>query len=169
MSFGVVFLGSQRRDGETARFSVTDTFSEASEVLGDLWQLVSQGPAEKLGLTEYTQPAILTASVALYRAFTQVNEFQPSAGAGHSLGEYSALVSAGTLSLADGVRLVRQRGSAMQDAVPIGVGAMAVVMGLDDRIVDEEQHFVGDGFMDCATLMPGLGDAGLRLTRRWSP
>ena len=142
MSFGVVFpgQGSQRvgmLEEAAGAFSVVlDTFSEASEALGyDLWQLVSQGPAEKLGLTEYTQPAILTASVALFRAFTEANAFQPIAGAGHSLGEYSALVSAGTLSLADGVRLVRQRGAAMQDAVPVGVGAMAVVMGLDDDVV----------------------------------
>lgn len=142
MSFGVVFpgQGSQRvgmlEEAAGAFSVVSDTFSEASEALGyDLWQLVSQGPAEKLGLTEYTQPAILTASVALFRAFTEANAFQPTAGAGHSLGEYSALVSAGTLSLADGVRLVRQRGAAMQDAVPVGVGAMAVVMGLDDDVV----------------------------------
>jgi len=144
MSFGVVFpgQGSQRvgmlEEAAEAFSVVSDTFSEASEALGyDLWHLVSQGPAEKLGLTEYTQPAILTASVALFRAFTEANAFQPVAGAGHSLGEYSALVSAGTLSLADGVRLVRQRGAAMQDAVPVGVGAMAVVMGLDDDVVTE--------------------------------
>ena len=124
---------------QPARFQLCPIpFLEASEALGyDLWQLVSQGPAEKLGLTEYTQPAILTASVALFRAFSEANAFQPVAGAGHSLGEYSALVSAGTLSLADGVRLVRQRGAAMQDAVPVGVGAMAVVMGLDDDVVTD--------------------------------
>jgi [acyl-carrier-protein] S-malonyltransferase len=117
---------------------VGDTFSEASDALGyDLWHLVSQGPVEKLGLTEYTQPAILTASVALYRAFSEAHSFQPTAGAGHSLGEYSALVCAGTLSLADGARLVRRRGAAMQDAVPVGVGAMAVVMGLDDDVVTD--------------------------------
>ena len=144
MSFGVVFpgQGSQRvgmlEEAAGAFSVVSDTFSEASEALGyDLWHLVSQGPAEKLALTEYTQPAILTASVALFRAFTEANTFQPVAGAGHSLGEYSALVSAGTLSLADGVRLVRQRGAAMQDAVPVGVGAMAVVMGLDDDVVTD--------------------------------
>jgi [acyl-carrier-protein] S-malonyltransferase len=117
---------------------VGDTFSEASDALEyDLWHLVSQGPVEKLGLTEYTQPAILTASVALYRAFSEAHSFQPTAGAGHSLGEYSALVCAGTLSLADGARLVRRRGAAMQDAVPVGVGAMAVVMGLDDDVVTD--------------------------------
>ena len=156
MSFGVVFpgQGSQRvgmlEEAAGAFSVVSDAFSEASEALGyDLWQLVSQGPAEKLSLTEYTQPAILTASVALYRAFTEVNVFQPAAGAGHSLGEYSALVSAGALSLADGVRLVRQRGAAMQDAVPVGVGAMAVVMGLDDSVVSEICNSVSsaDGFV----------------------
>jgi len=142
MSFGVVFpgQGSQRvgmLEEAAGAFSIVgDTFSEASDALGyDLWHLVSQGPVEKLGLTEYTQPAILTASVALYRAFSEAHSFQPTAGAGHSLGEYSALVCAGTLSLADGARLVRRRGAAMQDAVPVGVGAMAVVMGLDDDVV----------------------------------
>ena len=144
MSFGVVFpgQGSQRvgmLEEAAGAFSIVgDTFSEASDALGyDLWHLVSQGPVEKLGLTEYTQPAILTASVALYRAFSEAHSFQPTAGAGHSLGEYSALVCAGALSLADGARLVRRRGAAMQDAVPVGVGAMAVVMGLDDDVVSD--------------------------------
>ena len=144
MSFGVVFpgQGSQRvgmLEEAAGAFSIVgDAFSEASDALGyDLWHLVSQGPVEKLGLTEYTQPAILTASVALYRAFSEAHSFQPTAGAGHSLGEYSALVCAGTLSLADGARLVRRRGAAMQDAVPVGVGAMAVVMGLDDDVVTD--------------------------------
>ena len=144
MSFGVVFpgQGSQRvgmLEEAAGAFSIVgDTFSEASDALGyDLWHLVSQGPVEKLGLTEYTQPAILTASVALYRAFSEAHSFQPTAGAGHSLGEYSALVCAGTLSLADDARLVRRRGAAMQDAVPVGVGAMAVVMGLDDDVVTD--------------------------------
>ena len=144
MSFGVVFpgQGSQRvgmLEEAAGAFSIVgDTFSEASDSLGyDLWHLVSQGPVEKLGLTEYTQPAILTASVALYRAFSEAHSFQPTAGAGHSLGEYSALVCAGALSLADGARLVRRRGAAMQDAVPVGVGAMAVVMGLDDDVVSD--------------------------------
>ena len=144
MSFGVVFpgQGSQRvgmLEEAAGAFSIVgDTFSEASDALGyDLWHLVSQGPVEKLGLTEYTQPAILTASVALYRAFSEAHSFQPTAGAGHSLGEYSALVCAGALSLADGARLVRRRGAAMQDAVPVGVGAMAVVMGLDDDVVTD--------------------------------
>ncbi len=161
MSFGVVFpgQGSQRvgmlEEAAGAFSVVSDTFSEASEALDyDLWQLVSQGPAEKLGLTEYTQPAILTASVALFRAFTEANAFQPVAGAGHSLGEYSALVSAGTLSLADGVRLVRQRGAAMQDAVPVGVGAMAVVMGLDDDAVTDTCISV--------STVAALKDAGAR-------
>ena len=144
MSFGVVFpgQGSQRvgmLEEAAGAFSIVgDTFSEASDALGyDLWHLVSQGPVEKLGLTEYTQPAILTASVALYRAFSEAHSVWPTAGAGHSLGEYSALVCAGTLSLEDGARLVRRRGAAMQDAVPVGVGAMAVVMGLHDDVVTD--------------------------------
>lgn len=154
MSFGVVFpgQGSQRvgmlEEAAGAFSIVAETFDEASDALGyNLWQLVSDGPEEKLGLTEYTQPAILTASVALYRAFSEANSFQPAAGAGHSLGEYSALVSAGALSLADGVSLVRRRGAAMQDAVPVGVGAMAVVMGLDDKVVTETCDSVSSG--DC--------------------
>ena len=156
MSFGVVFpgQGSQRvgmlEEAAGAFSIVSDTFSEASDALGyDLWKLVSQGPVEKLGLTEYTQPAILTASVALYRAFAEANAVQPTAGAGHSLGEYSALVSAGALSLTDGVCLVRQRGAAMQDAVPVGDGAMAVVMGLDDGVVTDTCASISseDGFV----------------------
>lgn len=156
MSFGVVFpgQGSQRvgmlEEAAGAFSIVSDTFSEASDALRyDLWQLVSQGPVEKLSLTEYTQPAILTASVALYRAFAEATAVQAIAGAGHSLGEYSALVSAGALSLADGVCLVRQRGAAMQDAVPVGVGAMAVVMGLDEGVVTDTCTSISseDGFV----------------------
>ena len=153
MSFGVVFpgQGSQRvgmLEEAAGAFSIVgDTFSEASDALGyDLWHLVSQGPVEKLGLTEYTQPAILTASVALYRAFSEAHSFQPTAGAGHSLGEYSALVCAGALSLADGARLVRRRGAAMQDAVPVGVGAMAVVMGLDDDVVTDTCNSISSAY-----------------------
>lgn len=142
MSLGVVFpgQGSQRVGmlSEAAeRFPVVKaTFEEAGEAVGyDLWDLVSNGPEERLSLTEFTQPAILTASVALYRAFASQHELAPSAGAGHSLGEYSALVAAGALSLGDGALLVSKRGAAMQQAVPVGEGAMAVVLGLDDALV----------------------------------
>jgi [acyl-carrier-protein] S-malonyltransferase len=117
---------------------VQTTFTEASDALGyDLWSLVSEDPQERLGLTEFTQPAILTASVALYRAFVAEHTISPVAAAGHSLGEYSALVAAGVLSLADGAKLVSKRGAAMQKAVPVGEGGMAVVLGLEDAVVSQ--------------------------------
>ncbi|MBL6812047.1 MAG: ACP S-malonyltransferase [Luminiphilus sp.] len=117
---------------------VGDTFAEASDALGyDLWALVSQGPEDQLTLTEFTQPAILTASVALYRCWQQEGGPSPEFVAGHSLGEYSALVIAGALSLNDGARLVQTRGRAMQSAVPAGEGAMAAVLGLSDAVIDE--------------------------------
>lgn len=144
MSLGVVFPGQgSQRVGMLAEAAaefaeVKDAFAEASESLGyDLWALVSEGPDEQLNLTEFTQPAILTASVALYRAVCKRHDIAPIAGAGHSLGEYSALVAAGVLSLGDGAALVRKRGAAMQKAVPVGAGAMAVVLGLEDKIVAE--------------------------------
>ncbi len=119
---------------------VQQRFAEASEVLSfDLWQLVQEGPADVLGQTENTQPALLTASVALWEAL-QALRAQPlevQAMAGHSLGEYSALVCAGAISFADGVHLVRKRGELMQQAVPSGQGGMAAILGLDDAQVQE--------------------------------
>ena len=142
MGLGVVFPGQgSQRVGMLAEAAaefaiVKDSFAEASASLGyDLWDLVAEGPEDQLSLTEFTQPAILTASVALYRAFNERNAISPSAGAGHSLGEYSALVAAGVLSLGDGASLVSKRGAAMQKAVPVGEGAMAVVLGLEDGVV----------------------------------
>jgi len=115
---------------------VRAAFKEASDALGyDMWQLVSEGPAERLNQTNFTQPALLTASVALYRLLQSSCEVTPEILAGHSLGEYSALVCAGVLSLADGVKLVEKRGEFMQAAVPEGVGAMAAVIGLDDQAI----------------------------------
>lgn len=157
MTLGVVFpgQGSQRvgmLEEAAGAFSVVrETFSEASDALGyDMWALVSQDPEARLSLTEFTQPAILTASVALFRAFESSHSIAPLAAAGHSLGEYSALVSARSLSLSDGVRLVRARGAAMQKAVPVGEGAMAVILGLDDDVVStvcdslsNAAHYVG--------------------------
>ncbi len=106
------------------------TFDEADEALGyKLSQLCFEGPEEKLKLTEITQPAILTASVAALRVL-QKNELKPDYVAGHSLGEYSAHVAAGTLKFADAVRTVRNRGKYMQEAVPVGAGAMAAILGL---------------------------------------
>lgn len=115
---------------------VQNTFSEASAALGyDLWQLVQQGPVEKLNQTNFTQPALLTASVAIWRLWHASSSATPALLAGHSLGEYSALVCAGVLSLADAVKLVQKRGELMQASVPEGVGAMAAVIGLDDQII----------------------------------
>ena len=115
---------------------VRETFAEASNVLGDdLWQLVEAGPAEALNLTTNTQPVMLTAGVAVYRAWLASGGPKPVVMAGHSLGEYSALVAAGALSLTDAVPLVRFRAQAMQDAVPAGVGAMAAIMGGEDDAV----------------------------------
>ncbi|GAA0819007.1 ACP S-malonyltransferase [Colwellia asteriadis] len=115
---------------------VQATFQEASQALGyDLWQLVSQGPVEKLNQTNFTQPALLTASVALWRVWQAESAIQPDIMAGHSLGEYSALVCAGVLSLTDAVVLVEKRGEFMQTSVPEGVGAMAAVIGLEDDVI----------------------------------
>jgi [acyl-carrier-protein] S-malonyltransferase len=115
---------------------VQKTFKEASDALGyDLWQLIAQGPAEQLNQTHITQPALLTASVALWRVWQAESDVIPSILAGHSLGEYSALVCAGVLSLTDGVKLVEKRGKYMQTCVPAGVGAMAAVIGLDDQAI----------------------------------
>ncbi len=113
---------------------VQASFEEASKALGyDLWQLVAQGPAEKLNQTNFTQPALLTASVALWRLWQSESEVKPAIMAGHSLGEYSALVCAGVISLSDAVALVEKRGELMQACVPEGVGAMAAVIGLADE------------------------------------
>lgn len=115
---------------------IQDTFAEASNALGyDLWALVSQGPAEELNKTERTQPALLTASIALWRLWQAEGGAQPDYLAGHSLGEYSALVAAGVLPLADAVVLVEKRGQLMQAAVPAGQGSMAAILGLDDQAV----------------------------------
>lgn len=118
--------------------SIKTTFAEAESVLGyDLWQLVQGGPQERLNLTEYAQPALLTASVALWRVLQQTTGVQPDYMAGHSLGEWSALVCAGTVGFADAVRLVQLRGRFMQEAVPQGQGAMAAIIGLGDREIME--------------------------------
>jgi len=117
---------------------VLDTFGEASEALGyDLWALTQQGPEEQLNQTDKTQPAILTASIALWRLWQAEGGAKPAFVAGHSLGEYSALVAAGVLQFADAVRLVERRGQLMQQAVPEGLGSMAAILGLEDQqIID---------------------------------
>ena len=117
---------------------VHDTFREASDGAGvDLWALSQSGPDEMLNRTEYTQPALLAAGVAVWRLWQQRNGARPAVLAGHSLGEYSALVAAGALSLHDAAHLVRIRGQLMQDAAPAGLGAMAAVIGAEDALVQD--------------------------------
>lgn len=116
---------------------VEETFKQASDVLGyDLWQLVQQGPAEELNKTWQTQPALLAASVAIYRVWQEkYPHLKPDVMAGHSLGEYSALVCAGALDFQDAVKLVELRGKLMQQAVPEGTGAMYAIIGLDNEAI----------------------------------
>lgn len=143
MAFALVFPGQGSQSvgmmaayGESA--VIRETFAEASAALGeDLWQMVSEGPAERLAMTVNTQPLMLTAGVAVYRAWLAAGGAKPAIMAGHSLGEYSALVAAGVLAFADAVPLLRFRAQAMQDAVPKGEGAMAALMGLDVEAVRE--------------------------------
>lgn len=115
---------------------VQETFAQASEALGyDLWALVQQGPDTELNKTWQTQPALLAASVAIWRVWQQQGGKQPSILAGHSLGEYSALVCAGVLDFKDAIKLVELRGKLMQDAVPEGTGAMYAIIGLDNEAI----------------------------------
>ncbi|MBV6819827.1 ACP S-malonyltransferase [Rahnella sp. PD12R] len=123
-------------DLATANPIVEETFAEASSALGyDLWQLVQQGPAEELNKTWQTQPALLAASVAIWRVWQQQNGTQPVLMAGHSLGEYSALVCAGVLDFKQAISLVELRGKLMQEAVPAGTGAMYAIIGLDNDAI----------------------------------
>ena len=118
--------------------AVRETFAEASDVLGDdLWRLVTEGPADALNLTTNTQPVMLTAGVAAWRAWLAAGGDMPAVLAGHSLGEYSALVAGGALEFRDAVPLVRFRAQVMQEAVPPGVGAMAAILGGDDAAILE--------------------------------
>jgi [acyl-carrier-protein] S-malonyltransferase len=118
--------------------AVRQTLEEASAALGeDVGRLIHEGPKEQLDLTTNTQPVMLTAAIACYRAWRAEGGAEPAAVAGHSLGEYSALVAAGSLTLADALPLVRFRAHAMQQAVPVGVGAMAAILGLDAAPVRE--------------------------------
>jgi [acyl-carrier-protein] S-malonyltransferase len=143
MAFAALFPGQgSQAVGMLADFEdhcpeIKATFTEASDALGyDLWTLSQDGPVEQLSLTEISQPLLLTAGVALYRVWTTARGASASYMAGHSLGEYTALTAAGSLQLADAVRLVRSRGQFMQEAVPKGVGAMAAVIGLDDETIE---------------------------------
>lgn len=144
MKLGVVFpgQGAQRVgmgvDLARAAAAARACFDEASEALGyDMLALCAEGPEDKLALTENTQPAILCVSVAAYRVWQARYGVEPIAAAGHSLGEYSALVVAGSLAFADAVRLVSLRGRAMQEAVPVGRGKMAAVLGLEAEALRE--------------------------------
>ncbi|WP_279131796.1 ACP S-malonyltransferase [Photobacterium phosphoreum] len=115
---------------------VKQTFAEASDALGyDLWTLVQDGPVEDLNQTQRTQPALLTASVAIWRLWQQQGGAQPVVLAGHSLGEYSALVCAGVIDFQSAVKLVELRGKLMQEAVPAGIGAMSAIIGLDNDAI----------------------------------
>lgn len=143
MAFALVFPGQGSQSiGMLAALAsaepiVLETFAEASEALGyDLWKLCQEGPEELLGTTERTQPAMLTAGVATWRIWRKHGGGVPSAMAGHSLGEYSALVASGALDFRTAVALVQFRGQAMQAAVPAGQGAMAAILGVDDAQVE---------------------------------
>ncbi|MDR2689329.1 MAG: ACP S-malonyltransferase [Azoarcus sp.] len=137
MAFALVFPGQGSQSvGMMAGFGeskvIRETFAEAQDALGeDLWQMAAEGPAERLALTVNTQPLMLTAGVAVYRAWLAAGGPRPALVAGHSLGEYSALVAAGAIAFADAVPLVRFRAQAMQEAVPEGEGAMAALLGLE--------------------------------------
>lgn len=130
------------------------TFEEASGVVGyDLWQVCQEGPEETLNRTDVTQPALLTASVALWRVWQEKDAPEPQFLAGHSLGEYSALVAAGSIGFTDAVELVRVRGEAMQSAVGPGQGRMAAILGLDDeRIIQICQDHVSDGVVEAVNF-----------------
>jgi [acyl-carrier-protein] S-malonyltransferase len=151
MSLAFVFPGQgSQKVGMLAEFAdvaiVRDTYAQASHVLGyDLWELSQNGPQEELNMTEVTQPLLLTASVALWRLWNDKGGAKPSLMAGHSLGEFSALVCADVIDFADAVDLVRKRGQFMQSAVPVGIGAMAAIIGLDDDQVDAACAAVADG------------------------
>ncbi|SEQ96078.1 [acyl-carrier-protein] S-malonyltransferase [Nitrosomonas sp. Nm51] len=123
--------------------AIHETFSEASDVLGqDFWSLVNEGPADLLNLTVNTQPLMLTAGIAVYRSWLALGGSRPILLAGHSLGEYTALVAAGSLGFADALKLVRFRAQEMQRSVPEGVGGMAAILGLEDAVIEAVCHNV---------------------------
>lgn len=125
---------------------IKETFDEASAALGyDLWDIVQNNPDDKLNQTEFTQPALLTASVALWRVLNNKKALTPTFLAGHSLGEYSALVCAGSFTFEAAVKIVSQRGQFMQEAVPSGVGAMAAIIGLENEKIDTLCHQAANG------------------------
>lgn len=151
MKFALVFPGQGSQsvgmmDGFGDSDVVRQTFDEASTALGeDLWAMVNEGPAELLAQTVNTQPLMLTAGVASWRVWRAAGGPAPAAMAGHSLGEYAALVAADAMAFADAVPLVRFRAAAMQDAVPAGKGAMAALLGLDAQVVIDVCNAVAQG------------------------
>lgn len=151
MKFALVFPGQGSQSlGMMSAYGdspvIRATFAEASAALGrDLWQLVTEGPAEALNQTVNTQPLMLTAGVAVYRLWLEKGGSQPAMVAGHSLGEYAALVAAGAIKLKDAVPLVELRAKAMQEAVPAGEGAMAAVLSLDSEAVKAVCEEVAQG------------------------
>ncbi|NTV10140.1 MAG: ACP S-malonyltransferase [Zoogloea sp.] len=163
MKFALVFPGQGSQSvGMMAAYGeskiIRDTFAEASDALGDdLWKMVEEGPAELLAQTVNTQPLMLTAGVAVYRAWLAAGGAQPAIVAGHSLGEYSALVAAGALAFRDAVPLVRFRAQAMQEAVPVGTGAMAALLGLDEAIAREACAEAAEGEVVEAANLNGPG------------
>lgn len=160
MVFAVVFPGQGSQSvGMLSELSESEpevrrTFKEASKVLKyDLWKLVQAGPAERLQYTEVTQPAMLSAGVAVWRSWQERGGNMPMSLAGHSLGEYTALVAAGTLAFEDAVAMVAARGRYMQEAVPEGAGAMAAIMGLSDDATARLCAEVADGeVLSCANF-----------------
>ena len=142
MKLAIVFPGQGSQSvGMLKEFTdawpiVEETFRQASDALGyDLWDIVQNGPADKLNQTAITQPAMLAADVCVMRILSERSSLEPIVLAGHSLGEYAALVAAGSLGFEDAVKLVSLRGQLMQDAVPEGEGAMAAIIGLDDEVI----------------------------------
>ena len=142
-NLAIMFPGQgSQKVGMLADFASSElfqtTFREASEALGyDAWETIVEGPQEKLNLTEITQPILLSSSIALWRLWQDGNGATPALMAGHSLGEWSALVASGVVNFQDAVKLVRSRGKYMQDAVAPGEGAMAAIIGLDDAVVEK--------------------------------
>ncbi len=160
LSIAMVFPGqgsqSQGMQAELAASypEVAAVYAEASDILGyDLWQLVQDGPVERLGETTVTQPAMLTAGYAAWRVWQAAGGSAPSLLAGHSLGEYTALVCGGSVSFADALKVVRRRSELMQGAVPAGAGAMAAILGLDDEVVIEVcKEAAGEGVADAVNF-----------------
>ena len=179
VNFAMVFPGQGSQSvGMLGAFDeafpvVRQTYAEASGVLGyDLWRLVQAGPETELDRTERTQPALLAAGVALWRLWREQGGASPSMMAGHSLGEYTALVCAGALEFTDAVALVADRGRYMQDAVPRGAGAMAAILGLEDEQVLAACEQAAQGEVVSAANFNAPGQiivSGDKASGRWRP